>query len=140
MAAGHSGKLRETALRLLLDTNVLIWWMAQESAQGGDTGRLIADPDNEVLLSVVCLWEMAIKNRVGKVDVAIDRLIGIAEAEGFTRIGIEDTHLRALVALPFHHRDPFDHLLIAQAIAEDAAFVTRDRAAARYPITVVAAG
>jgi PIN domain nuclease of toxin-antitoxin system len=126
-------------LKLLLDTNVLIWWMDRDEAQRSGTGELIADPDNEVLLSVVCLWEIAVKARIGKLNAAIDRMIQIAEAEGFTRLGIEDGHLRALGALPSHHRDPFDHLLIARAIAESAAFVTRDRMASRYPVQVIAA-
>ena len=126
-------------MRLLLDTNVLIWWMGQDQARDSAAGRLIADPDNEVLLSVVCLWEMTVKSRVGKLKAAIDRMIHLAEQEGFTRLGIEDAHLRALATLPFHHRDPFDHLLIAQAMAEDAAFVTRDKMAARYPVEVIGA-
>ena len=124
-------------MRLLLDTNVLIWWMDREDAQRSESGRLIADPDNEVLLSVVCLWEMAIKRRVGKLETTIDRMMRIARDQQFTRVGIEDAHLRALDTLPFHHRDPFDHLLIAQAIAEGAAFVTRDKMAARYPVQVI---
>jgi len=127
-------------LRLLLDTNALLWWMSREDAGQHSAGRLIADPDNEILLSIVCLWEIAVKNRTGKLDVPIDAVIADAEAKRFTRIGIEDAHLSALAALPFHHRDPFDHLLIAQAIAEEAAFVTRDRMAALYPVEVIAAG
>jgi PIN domain nuclease of toxin-antitoxin system len=83
---------------------------------------------------------MAIKLRVGKLETAVDRMIELAVAAQFTRIGIEDAHLRALATLPFHHRDPFDHLLIAQAIAEGATFVTRDKMAARYPVEVIAAG
>ena len=126
-------------MRLLLDTNVLLWWALDENAERSNAGRLIADPANEVLLSVVSLWEVVIKQRVAKLDIALDALIRLADAQRFTRLGIEDRHLQALVRLPFHHRDPFDHLLIAQAIAEDAAFVTRDRVAARYPIIVVAA-
>jgi PIN domain nuclease of toxin-antitoxin system len=124
----------------LLDTNAVLWWMGRDDVQDSEAGRLIADPLNQVLLSIVCLWEIAIKNRTGKLDVPIDAVIADAEAKRFTRIGIEDTHLRALAALPSHHREPFDHLLIAQAIAEGAAFVTRDRMAARYPVEVVAAG
>lgn len=127
-------------MKLLLDTNALLWWALQEDAEHSDAGRLIADPSNEVLLSVVSLWEVVIKQRVAKLNVALDVLIALAEAQRFTRLGIEDRHLQALVRLPFHHRDPFDHLLIAQAIAEDAAFVTRDREAARYPIIVIAGG
>lgn len=127
-------------MRLLLDTNVLLWWALSEDAERSNAGRLIADPANEVLLSVVSLWEVMIKQRVAKLDVALDALIRLAEAQRFTRLGIEDRHLQALVRLPFHHRDPFDHLLIAQAIVEDAAFLTSDKAAARYPIIVIAAG
>jgi PIN domain nuclease of toxin-antitoxin system len=127
-------------LKLLLDTNALLWWMGRDDAELSEPGRLIADPANQVLLSVVCLWEIAVKNRVGKLAVPLDALIADAVAMRFTRLGIEDEHLRALSILPFHHRDPFDHLLIAQAIAEEALFVTRDKAAARYPLTVVAAG
>ena len=127
-------------MRLLLDTNVLIWWMDRDDAQRSETGKLIADPDNEVLFSIVCLWEIAVKIRVGKLNAAIDRMIQLAETEGFTRLGIEDGHLRALGALPSHHRDPFDHLLIAQAIAESAAFVTRDRMASHYPVEVIVGG
>ena len=127
-------------MKLLLDTNAVLWWMGSDEAERSDAGRLIADPANEVLLSVVCLWEIAVKNRTGKLAVPIDAVIADAEAKRFTRLGIEDAHLRALGALPSHHRDPFDHLLIAQAIAEKAAFVTRDRLAARYPVEVIAAG
>jgi PIN domain nuclease of toxin-antitoxin system len=112
--------------------------MSLDDAELSEAGQLIADPTNEVLLSVVCLWEIAIKKRIGKLDVSVDAVMADAREKRFTRIGIEDRHLRALATLPFHHRDPFDHLLIAQAIAEDAAFVTRGRAAVRYPVIVVA--
>ena len=127
-------------MRLLLDTNVVLWWMAHEESERTEIGQMMADPGNEVLLSVVCLWEMAVKNRTGKLEAPLDAVIADAEAKRFTRIGVEDMHLRALAALPFHHRDPFDHLLIAQAIAEKAAFVTRDRMAARYPVDVIPLG
>lgn len=112
--------------------------MSREDAERSVAGRLIADAGNEVLLSIVCLWEIMIKNRTGKLDVPVDAVIADAEAKRFTRIGIEDAHLSALAALPLHHRDPFDHLLIAQAVAEEAAFVTRDGMAARYPVAVIA--
>lgn len=127
-------------MRLLLDTNVVLWWMSRDDPLRTEAGRLIAEPDNEVLLSVISLWEIAIKNRVGKLDVPIGEVTALAEAQRFTRVGIEDAHLDALAGLPRHHGDPFDHLLIAQAIAEGAAFVTRDRMAARYPVEVIAAG
>lgn len=127
-------------MKLLLDTNALLWWMVRDDAERSEPGRLIGDPTNQVLLSVVCLWEIAVKNRTGKLNVPIDAVIADAEAKRFTRLGIEDRHLRALATLPSHHRDPFDHLLIAQAISEGAAFVTGDRIASRYPVEVIAVG
>jgi PIN domain nuclease of toxin-antitoxin system len=138
MAARNPGELREAALKLLLDTNVLLWWMGRDDPLQFEAGRLIAEPENEILLSVVSLWEIAIKNRVGKLDVSIDEIIAVAATQDFKRIGIEDAHFNVLNGLPRHHGDPFDHLLIAQAIAENAAFVTRDRTAARYPVEVIA--
>jgi PIN domain nuclease of toxin-antitoxin system len=127
-------------LRLLLDTHALLWSLHRPERLGRHAHAMLADAENEVLASALSLWEIAIKKRVGKMEVELGLVIaGIAE-QGFIRIGLEDRHLQALLGLRFHHRDPFDHLLIAQAIAEDAAFVTRDKGAARYPVTVVAAG
>ena len=126
-------------MRLLLDTHVLLWSLHRPEALGRQALELLSDAGNEVIASAVSLWEMAVKKRTGKMEVDLGLVMaGIAE-QGFVRLGIEDRHLQTLIGLPFHHRDPFDHLLIAQAIAEDALFVTRDRAATRYPITVVAA-
>lgn len=124
-------------MRLLLDTTALLRWMGQEEAERTKTGRLIANAANDVLVSVVSLWEIAIKNRIGKLDVPVNALIAEIEALRFTRIGIEDAHLRTLGALPIHHRDPFDRLLIAQAVAEGARFVSSDREAAAYPVDVL---
>lgn len=127
-------------MRLLLDTHVLLWSLHRPEALSRQALELLSDSANEVIASAVSLWEMAVKKRTGKMEVDLGLVMaGVAE-QGFVRLGIEDRHLQTLLGLPFHHRDPFDHLLIAQAIAEDAAFVTRDKAAARYPIIVVAAG
>ena len=88
-------------------------------------------------MSIVSLWEITVKRRVGKMDADPIRLIDRLPSQGFDRLGIEDPHLRALDGLPAYHRDPFDHLLIAQAIAEGAAFMSRDRKADRYPVELV---
>lgn len=126
-------------MRLLLDTHVLLWSLVQPERLGAHAYELLTDRDNEVLASNVSLWEIAVKKRVGKLQAELSLIIdGIAE-QGFVRVGLEDLHLQVLLGLPFHHRDPFDHLLIAQAVAEQAAFVTSDEAALRYPIEVVAA-
>lgn len=127
-------------MRLLLDTHVLIWSLQRPEGLNRRARELLTDPENEVLASAVSLWEIAVKKRAGKMEAELGLIIGGIAEQGFVRLGLEDTHLQALLGLPFHHRDPFDHLLVAQAIAEDAAFVSRDKMATRYPVKVIAAG
>ncbi len=124
-------------MKLLLDTHALLWWLSDDDRIGGQARALIADPGNDVLVSVVSLWEIVVKVRVGKLEADIREIEGACDRSGFVSINVRPDHLRVLATLPMHHRDPFDHLLIAQAIAEDAAFVTDDRHAARYPVQAV---
>ena len=127
-------------MRLLIDTHVLLWTLLEPERLNPRAHELLVDPEHEVLASIASLWEIAVKKRAGKLHAELGLVIeGIAE-QGFVRLGLEDAHLQALLGLPLHHRDPFDHLLIAQSIAEDAAFVTGDRLANRYPVEVVPAG
>jgi PIN domain nuclease of toxin-antitoxin system len=106
---------------LLLDTHALLWWL-ELHPKLATTARALIDPDNEPMISIVSFWEIAIKVRAGKLKADIAAIARTVEGQNFSRLGIEDSHLQTLLGLPFHHRDPFDHLLIAQAIAEDAAF------------------
>ena len=127
-------------MRLLIDTHVLLWTLLEPERLNPKARELLVDPEHEVLASIVSLWEIAVKKRTGKLQAELGSIIdGIAQ-QGFDRLGLQDAHLRTLLRLPFHHRDPFDHLLIAQAIAERAAFVTGDRLAHRYPVELVSAG
>ena len=91
-----------------------------------------------MLVSVASLWEAVVKARVGKLEADVGAIVDAVEREGFTLLGIGAGHLLALAGLPSRHRDPFDHLLIAQAIAEGAVFVSEDRDAPSYPVRVVA--
>jgi PIN domain nuclease of toxin-antitoxin system len=125
-------------VKLLLDTLALIWWMSDDERIGPQARALIADPGNDVLISVVSLWEIVVKLRVGKLEADIQEIAGACESSGFIPLDVRLDHLRQLATLPMHHRDPFDHLLIAQAITEGAALVTDDRHAARYPVQAVA--
>jgi PIN domain nuclease of toxin-antitoxin system len=86
---------------------------------------------------MVSLWEVAVKVRIGKLGADIKEITDAVRQEGFTLLEISVTHLLSLAGLPTHHLDPFDHLLIAQAIAEDATFVSEDRNAVRCPVRVV---
>ncbi len=114
-------------MRLLLDTHALLWWLANDAALGTQACKLVADPENEVLVSIVSLWEIVVKRRIGKLDVDIVDVARAIPRAGFSLLPISTVHLAELARLPLHHRDPFDHLLIAQAMAERATFVSEDR-------------
>jgi PIN domain nuclease of toxin-antitoxin system len=114
-------------VRLLLDTHALLWWLADDQHLGSKARKLIEDPANDIFVSVASLWEITVKVRVGKLEADTEEISGAAIRDGFDLLGIEIPHLQTLAGLPLHHRDPFDHLLIAQAITEDATFVSQDR-------------
>jgi PIN domain nuclease of toxin-antitoxin system len=102
---------------------------------------MLSDSSNAVFVSVVSLWEILVKSRVGKIRVEIAAILaGMAPASKLQILAIKEQHLVALNALPFHqeHRDPFDHLLIAQAISEDMILVTQARHAPLYPVRILA--
>jgi PIN domain nuclease of toxin-antitoxin system len=124
-------------VRFLLDTHVLLWWLNGDPRVSQRTRSLLADPGNAALVSIVSLWEMLVKHRAGKMEVSLETIVAEIDEVGFERLGLTQEHLAALSALPFHHRDPFDHLLIAQAIAESLTFVSADRRSADYPVQLI---
>lgn len=124
-------------MRLLLDTQVLIWWAAGDSKLGSETKAAILDRGNDVLISPIALWEIAIKTRARKLNMDAMEVAAASKAEGMRLIDFRANHLDALRDMPMHHRDPFDHLLMAQAVAENAAMVSADRALTHYPLTIV---
>ena len=121
-------------MRLLLDTHVLLWALANAPELGSRVRDLILDPANTVFVSIASLWEITVKRRVGKLDVEIDRVLHALPPAGIAVLAVEPRHLFVLETLPIHHRDPFDHLLIAQALADDLTFVTEDRRAPLYGV------
>ena len=121
-------------MKLLLDTHVLLWWLSDDPRLGSQVRELIADPANDVLVSTGSLWEIVGKMRIGKLEADIGEVCQAVQAGGFTLTNIGFSHLRTLAGLPTHHRDPFDHLLIAQAISEDATLVSADETLGRYPV------
>jgi PIN domain nuclease of toxin-antitoxin system len=126
-------------VKLLLDTHVLIWWLRDDLRLGPEARALMADNDAEVLFSVVSCWEASVKARVGKMDVTGTDLWRSAIGEGLEPIGLEPAHIEELDRLPkvSGHRDPFDHLLLAQAKVEEAALVTHDRALPQYGVPCI---
>ena len=126
-------------MRLLLDTHVLLWAIEDSPRLMPAIRAHIADQENEILFSMVSVWEAVIKIRVGKMHLDWRKLTPVALESGFRRSGVDLAHLDALAHLPRHHRDPFDHLLIAQAIAERATLVTSDGFLADYPVEMIRA-
>ncbi len=124
-------------MKLLLDTHALLWWLADDAQLGPQPRALIEDPSNDVLVSMVSLWEIVLKMRVGKLQADLAEILAATAREDFALLDIQPTHLQILVGLPTYHRDPFDHLLMAQAIAETATFVSEDQNIHKYPIEFV---
>jgi PIN domain nuclease of toxin-antitoxin system len=122
-------------VRLLLDTHALLWALTGAPELGRKARGVIAAPQNDVLVSVVSLWEIVVKRHAGKLTASLGAILGALAPAGYHILPIETRHLLALDALPAFHRDPFDHLLIAQAIADQLTFVTEDDRAPLYGVT-----
>lgn len=127
-------------MRLLLDTHALLWWLTNDTRMGASARALIADRDNDVLVSVVSLWEIILKSRIGKLQADIGEIEQTIARDGMIRLAISQSHLAALSAMPAFHRDPFDHLLLAQSIVENATFLSDDRHAPLYPVRLMTCG
>ena len=111
--------------RLLLDTHVLLWALEDSQALSVDARQSIADTRNEVFVSAVSIWEMAIKRSLGNLR-APDNLADTVQEAGFAALPITLAHAEQAGMLPPHHRDPFDRMLVAQALAEGLVLVTDD--------------
>jgi PIN domain nuclease of toxin-antitoxin system len=123
-------------LDLLLDTHVVLWWMAGEQDRVGKEARDAIEMGTPVLVSAVVLWEVAIKRRLGKLKVLDDLLEQLERAE-VDLLPITPRHADRVAALPMHHRDPFDRLLVAQAQSEETPLATADGHLADYGIEIV---
>ncbi|HEX5124406.1 MAG TPA: type II toxin-antitoxin system VapC family toxin [Rhodanobacteraceae bacterium] len=121
-------------MRLLLDTHILLWSLADPARLPGSAREAIEAGENEVLFSAASIWEIAIKSQVLRVEFGVDAasIIDAARETRFTELAISAEHAAAVAPLPPHHKDPFDRLLIAQALTEPARLVTADKALAAY--------
>ncbi len=124
-------------MRLLLDTHVLLWWLADDPALSKQARGLIAN-EPEVFASAASAWEIAIKQALGKLEAPEDLLTAL-EAGGIRRLPIDVEHAAVAGALPRHHDDPFDRMLVAQAQQEGLTLLTSDVRIARYAVTVLPA-
>jgi PIN domain nuclease of toxin-antitoxin system len=126
-------------MRLLLDTHVLVWWIRDNPLLRTRVRSIIADRQNEVLVSVASFWELSIKYRKFGSGETGTGIWAAALAEGFKPLPVMQHHLAALqqLALVVNHGDPFDHLILAQAEAERAALITHDRYMASYGVPCI---
>jgi PIN domain nuclease of toxin-antitoxin system len=125
-------------VRLLLDTHAMYWYIEGAPQLSANARTLIQDASNEVLISPASYWEIAIKISIGKwqLNRPYEQFIGLGLSQyGFQILPILPTHTARLIGLPFHHRDPFDRLLVAQALAEDIPIIGNDSALDAYGIT-----
>jgi PIN domain nuclease of toxin-antitoxin system len=127
-------------VRLLLDTHTFIWWDAGPERLSDAARAECSNPGNELLVSLGSLWEMQIKQQLGKLVLRSPLPVLVAEqraANGITLLPVEEAHVYALADLPPIHRDPFDRILAAQARVEGALLVTVDPVFSSYPVQVL---
>jgi len=121
-------------VKLLLDTHILLWAAQNSPRLPSRTRDLISDPVNTLLFSVASLWEIIIKNGLQRADFAVNATMlrrGLL-ANGYTELAVTGEHTLALASLPMLHKDPFDRLLIAQAMQEGAYLLTVDEQVVQY--------
>jgi PIN domain nuclease of toxin-antitoxin system len=125
-------------VKLLLDAHALLWWLADDPELVPDARAAIADPANDVLVSAATVWEIALKRALGKLEAPPD-LVAALDDLGFQELPVTGVDGQNAAALDPHHRDPFDRMLVAQALRLDANIVTRDPAFTLYGVPTVRA-
>jgi PIN domain nuclease of toxin-antitoxin system len=118
-------------LRLLLDTHLLLWWLEASPSLSAQAGEMIRDPENTVFVSAISLWEIWLKQSLGKLRLPVDFTERLT-AEAFESLPLIAAHTRQVGLLPWHHRDPFDRMLVAQAQVENLVLLTANQALAAY--------
>lgn len=122
-------------MRFLLDTQILLWAAGQPDRLSAAARRVLNDPRNELFFSAASLWEIAIKSSLGRSDFRVEpRLLrrGLLD-NGYAELTVTSQHAVSIDGLPLLHKDPFDRLLIAQALSEGITLLTADAQVARYP-------
>lgn len=121
-------------MALLLDTHVVLWWLGDDDTLDSETKDRL-DVDSEIFVSVASVWEVGIKQALGKLT-GDARLAEYVRDSGFAVLPISADHATTASALPLHHRDPFDRMLIGQALVEGLTVMTRDRVFGAYEVPV----
>ena len=123
---------------LILDAHVLLWWWADDRRLGPPARRSITNPEHSVVVSAATVWEIAVKRAAGRLG-APANILDTLQSEQFDVVPITGEDAVSAAELPLHHRDPFDRLLISQALRLDALIITSDRAISAYEANVLPA-
>jgi PIN domain nuclease of toxin-antitoxin system len=127
-------------VRILLDTHTFLWFISGDSKLDETSRELIEDADNERYLSVASIWEITVKSSLGRLDVPLPVSALVRDhvwANAIELLAITPEHLDVLHGLPYHHKDPFDRIMIAQAVHEGMALLARDSAFGDYDVQLV---
>lgn len=123
-------------MRLLLDTNVFLWWQWSDRRLPAVVRQAIEDPASDILVSAATVWEISIKRKIGKLDFEGSPVSACLEA-GFALLDVSATHAELAGDLPRHHGDPFDRMLVAQTRMEGLVLATRDRQLLLYGVPLL---
>jgi len=123
-------------MNILIDTHILLWWLADDPALPPRASDAIANSDTTVVVSAVTAWEIAIKKAAGRLE-APDNLLEAVEANNFDTLAITADHALAAGALPVHHSDPFDRMLIVQSQMEGLTLVSIDKRFPHYQVELL---
>jgi PIN domain nuclease of toxin-antitoxin system len=124
-------------VRLLLDSHVFLWWLAEDPKLSSGARKAMADPSSVIHVSAATVWELSIKAALGKLDLDGADLVEEIEENDFVELAMTARHALAAATLPRHHDDPFDRMLIAQAQVEGLTVVTRDPAFRAYGVGIL---
>ena len=124
-------------MKFLLDSHALIWALSDPERLPEPVRALIEDPAHEIFVSAASAWEIAIKVGLGKIEFPLKALSAVLADTGFIELPVQFRHAVLVADLPLHHRDPFDRILVAQAIAEQLTLLSRDPLLRPYPVPIL---
>lgn len=124
-------------MRIVLDTPILLWWLDDDPKLKPPLRRVLADRDHDLIVSIASLWEIAIKHQIGKLAASAPMVAASLVEQQITLLPVSVEHIEVIQAMPRHHGDPFDHMLLAQARVEGAALMTLDAILARYGVPCI---
>ena len=119
-------------MRLLLDTHILLWWLMGDRRLPKGIAKALASTENDVAVSAVSIWEIVIKRMLGRIEVDVDALLSSIGADAFVELPVRFNHALKVQSLPRLHDDPFDRILIAQAVSDGRRLVTTDESVLAY--------